>query len=406
MKILFLLPDLIIPPNKGNSYLSYNLLKYVTKHADCDLVLLTDRNIDKKAAVRTIRMHFQSAGEIQLFDKPCGFRRSRSRARFLMSGYHHAVGNYWSEPLAVWLQERTAKQYYDIVHFDMLYMTQYIPYCKNARTVLVPSDAYSLTALNIYRHTSNIRYKARNLLEYLIMSNCERKMYHKFDVVCPVAETDSSYLRTKIKHGRFKTIGVGVGENYVSMKARSFGDNGKYGCGMLYAGTLHVPWVAENIINFIKQSYPSIRERVPDARLTLLGKRPAPALQQLITADKSIQHIDFVEDYVGFLNRDWVYIHPQHGAAGYKTKIQQIMALGLPVVGSELAFTGMDVIPGEHCYLCRTEREFSENIIKLLLDKTLRNSIGIVAAKRIREKYSIDKVGEEMMGVYRSVLIK
>lgn len=148
-----------------------------------------------------------------------------------------------------------------------------------------------------------------------------------------------------------------------------------------------------------------IREQVPEARLTLLGKRPAPALRRLIDSDKDIQHIDFVEDYVGFLNRDWVYIHPQHGSAGYKTKIQQILALGLPVVGSELAFTGMDLVPGEHCYLCKTEKEFSANVIKLLLDEELRERTGLAAAARIREKHSIEKVGEEMMDIYR-LLVK
>lgn len=404
MKILFLLPDLFIPPTRGNSYLIYNLLQYVTKHADCDLALLVDRNIDKENAVRTVREHFLSIGKVRIFDKPTGRQRLQARLRFLISGYHQAIGNYWSEPLAKWIQDQTEKRHYGIVHFDMIYMTQYIPYCKNARTVLVPSDAYSLTALNIYRHTSNIRYKARILLEYLIMSNLERRMYHKFDMVCPVAENDSSYLRSKIKSGRFTTVGIGVGKEYVSMPPRSFREDAQSGYGLLYAGPLYVPCVSENIIKFIKQSYPRIKEQVADARLTLLGKGPIPALKKLTISDRNIQHINFVDDYVGFLNHDWVYIHPQHGAAGYKTKIQQIMALGLPVVGSEFAFTGMDVAPGEQCFLCKTDSEFPEYVIRLLLDDTLRNKIGTAAAERVRKRYSIEKVGEEMMDVYKDLL--
>jgi len=403
MKILFLLPHIFIPPDKGNTYLIYNLLQHVTNHADCDIALLADINIDKEAAIRTIKKHFPSSGEIVIFNKPHGLRRSWERIRLLMSGYHQAFGNYWSKLLAEWLQKRITERHYDIVHFDMLYMTSYLPYIQNVHTVLVPSDAYSLTALNIYKGTSNIRHKARNVLEYLIMSNLERKIYPKFDLICPVAETDSAYLSTKVKHHRFKTVGVGVGENYTSIRPRAFEDNGKYGNRMLYAGPLFVPWVANDIIKFIKRSYPIIRERVPEARLTLLGKRPTPALQNLITADRSIHCLDFVEDYEGFLNRDWVYIHPQHGSAGYKTKIQQVMALGLPVVGSELAFTGMDVVPGEHCYLCKTEREFATNTIKLLGDRTLRSRIGLAAAEHIRTKYSIEKVGEAMMEAYRCI---
>ncbi|MEW6602709.1 MAG: hypothetical protein AB1499_17190, partial [Nitrospirota bacterium] len=197
MKILFLLPDLFVPPAKGNSYLIYNLLSYVTKHADCDLVLVADTTINKDNAVLTIREHFPSVGDILIFDKPAGIKRSQQRARFLLAGHHQAVGNYWNKSLAEWLMDRTQRGNYDIVHFDMLYMTPYIAYCRNVHTVLVPSDAYSLTSLNIYKNTRNIKYKARLLIEYLIMSRCEHKTYHMFDLVCPVAETDSAYLRKK-----------------------------------------------------------------------------------------------------------------------------------------------------------------------------------------------------------------
>ena len=404
MKILFLIPHLFIPPTLGNKYLVYNLLKYVTEHAECDLVLLIDKDIDKEATVRIIREHFSSVGEIHFFDKPGGLKREWQRFKSLIFGYHQAVGNFWSQHLAEWLHRRTTRGDYDVVHFDMLYMAPYVSFCKNTRTLLVPSDAYSMTAMNVYKRTGNLRCKVRLLLEYLIMSNCERK-YRGFDLICPVAETDSIYLNAKMENTRFKTIGIGVGEDYVLMKPRSFENSGDHECGMLYSGPLFLPWVAENLVKFIKCTYPMIREQVPEARLTLLGKRPAPALRRLIDSDKDIQHIDFVEDYVGFLNRDWVYIHPQHGSAGYKTKIQQILALGLPVVGSELAFTGMDLVPGEHCYLCKTEKEFSANVIKLLLDEELRERTGLAAAARIREKHSIEKVGEEMMDIYR-LLVK
>ncbi|MEW6600872.1 MAG: glycosyltransferase family 4 protein, partial [Nitrospirota bacterium] len=175
------------------------------------------------------------------------------------------------------------------------------------------------------------------------------------------------------------------------------------GCGMLYAGPLYVPCVSENLIKFIKHSYPKIREQVPGAQLTLLGKNPIKALRKLIAEDRSIHHVDFVDDYEEFMNRDWVYIHPQHGAAGYKTKIQQVMALGLPVVGTEYAFTGLDMLPGEHCYLCKTDDEFIENVIRLLRDKALRSRIGIASAQRIRNRHSIERIGEEMIDVYRGI---
>ena len=107
MKVLFLLPYVFIPPDKGNKHLIFNLLKYVTTHAECDLILLVDRDADKEEVHHNIRSEFPSVRNIWLFDKPSGLRRLVARFRALARGNHPAIGRYWNKSLADWLQQRS-----------------------------------------------------------------------------------------------------------------------------------------------------------------------------------------------------------------------------------------------------------------------------------------------------------
>jgi glycosyltransferase involved in cell wall biosynthesis len=138
-------------------------------------------------------------------------------------------------------------------------------------------------------------------------------------------------------------------------------------------------------------------------QLTVVGRQPTRRLRQYLETTPGVQHLEYVEDYVGFLEQDWVYVHPQRTNAGFQTKLQQVMALGIPVVGFEFGLSGIDVENGKHCYICQTQEEIAERAIALLRDPDLRRSIGLTAASRIRDRYSIKRVGEEMMQLYRGL---
>ena len=59
---------------------------------------------------------------------------------------------------------------------------------------------------------------------------------------------------------------------------------------------------------------------------------------------------------------------------------------------------------GTHCYIGRTQEEFGDVTIALLKSQPLRRKIGISGAQRIRTKYSIKKVGEEVFQHYKMIL--
>lgn len=404
MRLLFLLPYVFIPPDKGNKHLIFNLLKYVTKDAECDLILLVDGDADKEDVRRNIRSEFPSVGSIRLFDKPTGLRRFAARLRALACGFHPAIGRYWSQSLAEWMKNTMSPHSYDIVHFDMFHMAQYRRYAHNIPSVLVPSDAYSLSFGLAIKAAPNLTEKIKTFVEGVLLANYETRTYPKFDLICPVSKIDADHLREQTHHTNIRVIGIAIGGEFVARPPRAFEERSQgTECRILYAGGIQLGWVAECLLQFLEKAYPKIRRAVPNVCLTVLGRNPSHLLRRVLESEDSVHHIEFVDRFIEFLEQDWVYVHAQKTNAGFQTKVQQAMALGLPVVGFELAFSGMEVESGKHCFICQTQDQIADATMALLRDSDLRRKIGFAAAYHIREKYSVKRVGEEMMQCYRDL---
>jgi glycosyltransferase involved in cell wall biosynthesis len=175
---------------------------------------------------------------------------------------------------------------------------------------------------------------------------------------------------------------------------------------ILCTGSLDHYVVADGIINFLHQNLPSIRKLHPDVKVTVLGRTPRPELKQCIEETAGVEHIDYVQDYADFLDQDWVYIYPQKAGSGLQTKMQQAMALGLPVVGYDVSFGGLSVESGKHCFICNSSNDMTSYVLGLVGDGDLRREIGLAAVKLVRENFSIKRVGSHMISLYHEAIAK
>lgn len=403
MRILYLLPYVPTPPNVGNKHLTYNLLKYISRHAQVDVAMMLEETRQGEQAEGMMRDAFPDLGEIKCFDKPDGLPLMWWQFKSLLSGRHPALDKYHSSQLADWLTRQSATGRWDVVHFDMIHMTQYIQYCQQARSVLVASDAYSL-ACNIPREdVPDIIAKVRLTFISWLLLRTEKMFYPRFDIVSTVSPIDAAYFETKgIKN--IRVVGIPIGEEFTSLPARSFTTKGKGELpGILCTGGFATPWIAEASLRFIRNIIPRVRKQFPDISFSFLGPSPAKRLANIFAAegdDQGLRYLDYVDNYVGFLSADWIYVYPQHCGTGLQTKVQQAMAIGLPVIGYPIAFSALGVKHGEHCFICDQEEDFAKYIALLLEDALLRVRMGSAAATYVRKNFALERIGKEMFGLY------
>jgi polysaccharide biosynthesis protein PslH len=404
IKILFVVPYMFIPANSGNKNLTYNLLKYISIHTECDLVLLAEKGIDKEKIIDTIRYEFPQMKEIAVFEKIKGLLLISKMFNMVFRGYHHALARYSSKKLSSWLFKRVQNNTYDIVHFDMIHTAIYREFCQKVPTILVASDAYSMAAKNAALISTSVKSKTRGLIESFLLKNFEKAIYPNFNEVCTVSPSDTEYLSKISPASLVTTIGIAVSPEYINQGMNY--SNCFYEKRILCVGNLDHKAIAEDIIYFLQNNLTMIREVYPGVAITILGKNPTNRLRRAMDEVIDLEHIDYVENYADFLNQNWIYVYPQRCGTGLQTKVQQAMAIGLPIVGYNISFTGLLVEDEKHCLICKNRDQMTNSVIKFLKDENLCREVGLSAAQNIKEKYSIDKIGRNMLEKYKYIITK
>ena len=96
-------------------------------------------------------------------------------------------------------------------------------------------------------------------------------------------------------------------------------------------------------------------------------------------------------------------VAPLNIARGTQNKILEAMALGVPVVASELASKGIDAVPGEHLLSARTPADYVAAIDRVLDDPALAVRLGVTGRANALD-YSWSSVTSRVLEVYQGIL--
>ena len=126
-------------------------------------------------------------------------------------------------------------------------------------------------------------------------------------------------------------------------------------------------WLARDI-------WPTVRARVPRARLLLVGKDPAPAV--LALAGDTIEVTGTVEDVRPYLAQARVLVAPLRAGGGTRLKIMEALDVGRPLVATSVGCEGMEDLIGRGVVVADTASALAEAIADLLLDRAHAAALG------------------------------
>jgi glycosyltransferase involved in cell wall biosynthesis len=117
---------------------------------------------------------------------------------------------------------------------------------------------------------------------------------------------------------------------------------------------------------FVRDVWPLVRAKRPDATLAIVGADPLPAMQSLCGRDPSVTLTGRVADV-----RDWLWgaavgIAPLHVARGVQNKALEAMAAGLPVVMTEAVACGLPLEAAPASLVANVPGRFADHIVDLL----------------------------------------
>jgi len=136
---------------------------------------------------------------------------------------------------------------------------------------------------------------------------------------------------------------------------------------------------------FAGSIWPLLRKRRPELRFEIIGSRPPRSVRDLDGRD-NIKVRASVADVRPHVGRAWIAVCPVRAQSGTQNKIIEAMALGVPVVATQVCCPGLGVKRGEHLLVADTPEEMTDAVEALLNDPVLRANL-IQAGRAFVEKH-------------------
>src|SRR5207244_2106356 len=118
---------------------------------------------------------------------------------------------------------------------------------------------------------------------------------------------------------------------------------------------------------FAREVWPAIRATHPAAELRLIGRKPAPAVQEL-AALPGVKLIGQVPDVRPHVAAVAVVVAPLRLARGLQNKVLEALAMAKPVVAAPAALAALTAEPGVHLLSATTPAEWAAAVGGLFAD--------------------------------------
>ena len=257
----------------------------------------------------------------------------------------------------------------DVVEIHFQAMAQYVTHAvdRHLPRILVAYDPASAWAEDLLRTTSGPRRLARRL-EVAAWRRYERATRPRFDAIVVFAERDLAPVRASSGQASLVRIPLAV-----DIPARPLDPHGSDPPTLLFVGGFAHPPNVDAALWLGATIFPRVLERVPTARLELVGHEPGPEVQALSQGRVAVH--GSVPDVTPYLDRAAVVVAPIRIGGSMRMKVLEALGAGKALVATPRAAEGVEAVAGEHYLLATEEDELVDALVGLLLDRERRGRL-------------------------------
>lgn len=397
LKILFLLQDIPFPVSDGMRWKVFHLLKYLSAHHQCDVIAFAE----KPPYMVALKRELPLVNWLAAIPRAGSFARVWRSVLQLLAGRPASLGRFHSQKYLSRLQEAVRAERYDVLHFDIVNIAQYLR--EDIASVHSPNDATSLFYSRMAKTVDSRATRLRLWLGAFLLRRYERNTYPKFTKVHVVSQVDANYLKLSIPDADVVFIPFGVDVEQHSDNAGSVQEYGDQALTILILGGANVPGVASGIQGFVEDVMPRIAADFPAATFRIQGRETEQFLGRLnVAPGLNVHASNWVEDLDALIRAATVVVLPDKAGTGIKTRALQALACGTPIVGTKVAFEGLQEYArsGEHCMIAGDSDELASQLREILSDTDKRRALGLAATELARTQLSWSLLGPKYEAMY------
>jgi polysaccharide biosynthesis protein PslH len=234
-----------------------------------------------------------------------------------------------------------------------------------------------------YEVARNPLWKAISWREWQTMKRAERSYLRKADHVLAVSEADKVEFLDFLDPSKLSVVPTAVDSEYFAPPSESATT-----ASIVFTGSMDWLPNEDAVFYFVKEILPLVRERVPSASVTIVGRNPSRRLLALADRESGVELTGWVEDVRPFIAKAAVSIVPLRIAGGTRIKIYEAMSMAKPVVSTSVGAEGLPVTNGQNILLADNPPDFAEAVVSLLTDDVRRKQMGSAARTFVSNSYS------------------
>jgi glycosyltransferase involved in cell wall biosynthesis len=431
MRILFLTQIIPYPPDAGPKVKTWHVLRYLVERGH-EVILASFVRPEELPHLPVLQKLCAQVHVVPI-------RRSRAAdvgymLRSFVSGRPFLIERDDLAGMRALVARLLAEKPVDVIHADQLTMTQFAFPQRDLRQAPSPEeglpgqihagngskpsprrpnlifDAHNAVWTIVNRSIPNAAWFLRPVLriEAQRIKQYEGLLLQKFHHTLTVAEPDrfslleaaaATGLDTTAADDRLTVIPIAVDSEALQPIRTRPGSN-----NIVTLGTLHYPPNADGIRWFFNEVYPLVRQQVPQATLTIIGKNPPRDFLQLAESQpEAVKVTGYVPDLTPYLEEAALMVVPVRAGGGMRVRILEAFARGMPVVTTTVGLEGIQARVNEDVLVNDSPSGFATAVVRLLHDQKLRARLADNGRRLAETRYDWQVVLRQMDQVYQSI---
>lgn len=391
MKILFLANRTPYPPYRGDKLKIFNLARRLSQRHELHLVTFaqTKEDLGYKEELEKVftRVHFIYLPK---------WKSALNCVQALWSATPLQVLYFKSAAMNAKLAEVLKNDAFDAVHVQHLRMSPYLAGQNNLARILDMPDAFSLYWERREKAEKNPFLKLVNGFEQKRLLKYEQIMRHyNLSLVC--SKEDQEYLKSKHSVENIELLPNGVDLDTFAAKDHDYSHNKT----LLFTGNMDYAPNVDAVQYFVADILPQIHKVHPQVQFIIAGQRPVKKVLDL--ASDNVKVTGFIEDLAAVYNQASVVVAPLRFGAGTQNKVLESMAMGVPVVCSNIGFKGLGIESGEGAIMRTDPKGFAASVIELLSSSNERQNVGEKGVQVIKSNFGWDAIAVLLEGFLSKV---
>ena len=382
MRILQLMNKVPWPPKDGGAIACLNMTKGFSMLGH-EVTVLSMNTSKHHIRIKDMPPHIRSKADFHLVEVPASINWLEATLNLLFSRLPYNAQRFISDEFSLQLVKLLSEKTFDVIQLEGLYLCPYIPVIRKYSEALIAYRAHNIE-YEIWERTATLsqglrsRY-LRNLSKRI--KRFEISYLNSYDFLIPITDRDGLILdalgNTKPRHT--SQTGIDFASLVPTAKKLEFPS-------LFHIGALDWAPNQEGLIWFFNHCWAKIHSENPNLRFYLAG-RNAPEWFERLIKQEGVEYMGEINDAYDFMNSKAIMVVPLFSGSGMRIKIIEGMALGKPIVTTDIGTEGIPTEDGNNILIANDAAQFTEAITRLINDRGLFDLIGKNAIGFIQEKF-------------------